>query len=109
MHIYMYRLTPVNEAFRLKAYGEFSLPVLTVPLRHKNKALGVLCIDSMGGCPCAPYETVPVIGLVRFIEQIGRLLGDSASLLSIGHLFLILIDFFLSLCLSGWSVWKPMV
>jgi hypothetical protein len=35
--------------------------------------------------------------------------SDSASLLLIGHLFLIIIDVFLYLCLSGWSFWKRMV
>jgi hypothetical protein len=33
----------------------------------------------------------------------------SASLLFIGHLFLINIDIFLYLCLAGWSIWKHMV
>lgn len=74
------RLIPVNVAFRLKSYGEFELPVLTVPLRHRNKALGVLCVDTMGAIPHAPFETVPVYGLVRFTEQIGRLLGATLDL-----------------------------
>jgi hypothetical protein len=34
---------------------------------------------------------------------------DSASLLFIGHLFLIIIDIFLYLCLFGWSIWNHMV
>jgi hypothetical protein len=33
---------------------------------------------------------------------------DHLSLLFIGHLFLIIIDIFLYLCLFGWSIWKYM-
>jgi hypothetical protein len=34
----------------------------------------------MGGCPRAPFETVPVVGLVRFIAEIGKLLGATLDL-----------------------------
>ena len=41
------RLIPVNVAFRMRPFGPIDLPVLCVPLRHRSKAVGVLCVDSM--------------------------------------------------------------
>ena len=41
------RIAPSNVAFRMKTFGPVELPVICVPLRHRSKAVGVLCVDTM--------------------------------------------------------------
>jgi hypothetical protein len=42
--------------------------------------------------------------IIEGIKFVLKVSFDSASLLYIGYLFLIIIDIFLYLCLSGWSM-----
>jgi len=51
------------------------MPVVVVALRNKRKPLGVLCVDTMGHMPRAPYDVPPDQAVVKFLESVGRSLG----------------------------------
>jgi Ca2+-dependent lipid-binding protein len=75
------RIVPMHTAFKVKTLGnKLDIPFICVPLRHRNKGIGVLGIDGIGAVPRAPYETQPESGMKRFLEQLGRILGTTIDL-----------------------------
>jgi hypothetical protein len=69
------RIMPGNFAFRMVTFGRAVYPFMCVPLKNRDKALGVLGIDSMGGVAIADHEQHPDADFVSFVERVGRVLG----------------------------------
>jgi len=91
------RITPSHTAFRMKVLGENAsggggfvgvggdpplLPFLSVPLRHGDKGVGVLSLDSISRLPRAPYDPHPEPSMLLFLQQVGKLLGGFLDLQS---------------------------
>ena len=75
------RIVPMHTAFRMKMLGgKMTPPYVCVPLRHREKGLGVLGMDGLGSVPRAPYDGQPEPGLKAFLEQLGRILGTTIDL-----------------------------
>jgi Ca2+-dependent lipid-binding protein len=75
------RIVPQHTAFKMKHLGgPFQTPYVCIPLRHRDKGLGVLCMDTLDQVPRAPYDTQPEYGLQKFLEQLGRILGTTIDL-----------------------------
>jgi hypothetical protein len=69
--------------------------------------LGMLDMGGVKAIYIAPMKALAQEVVTKFQE---RLKGLRMTVkVTIGHLFLIIIDVFLYLCLSGWSLWKYMV
>ena len=58
------------------------LPFLSVPLRHGDKGIGVLSLDSISRLPRAPYDPHPEPSMLLFLQQVGKLLGGFLDLQS---------------------------
>lgn len=69
------RIMPLHAAFRIHKFSPIEFPFVSVPLRHRNKGFGVISLDTLTKIPKAPYDTQPEQGLLKFLEQIGRVLG----------------------------------
>jgi len=75
------RIVPMHTAFRMKQLGgKMTMPYVCIPLRHREKGIGALGLDSLGNVPRAPYDPNPETGLQTFLEQIGRILGTTIDL-----------------------------
>jgi hypothetical protein len=66
------RIIPSSFAFRMKAYGKAEYPFVCVPLRHKNKAIGVIGIDTFNAVPKTPAIPHPEPELLSFLETVGK-------------------------------------
>lgn len=71
------RITPVHSAYRTFKFGPTVLPFLSIPLRHRDKGIGVLNIENFSQVPHAPYDPQPELGLLQFLEKLGRILGTT--------------------------------
>jgi Ca2+-dependent lipid-binding protein len=71
------RIRPVNSAFRTHRFGHIELPFVSVPLRYRTKAVGVLNVDNFRNVPRAPYDPQPEEGIVNFLDKLGRILGTT--------------------------------
>lgn len=71
------RLIPVHSAFRTHKFGNVTLPLVCIPLRHRDKGIGVLNVDNFDMVPKASYDTQPELGLHTFLEKLGRILGTT--------------------------------
>ena len=74
------RITPNNLAFRLKYFGEVDLPYVCVPVRNRDKGVGVIGLDGVNKVPKAAYETQPEGGLLKFLEVVGRVIGSTVDI-----------------------------
>jgi hypothetical protein len=54
----------------MKAFGQFNFPVFCIPIKHKNKAFGVLVLDTFDMVQKAPYDPMPEPGLRVFLEHL---------------------------------------
>lgn len=71
------RIIPSHLAFQMKRFGTIELPYISIPLRNRNKGIGVLCLETMNKVPRAPYDDQPEPGLLKFLESIGRIIGST--------------------------------
>ena len=76
----MSRIVPTQTAFRIKGYGDYEPPVVVIPVRHRDKVVGVLGLDSFRRVPCASYDQQPEHGLVTFMEHSLKILGCAIDL-----------------------------
>ena len=75
------RIVPRHTAFKMAQLGGITrFPFVCIPLRHREKGLGVLGMDGLGDVPRAPFDTQPEYGLQKFLEQLGRILGTTIDL-----------------------------
>jgi hypothetical protein len=65
---------------RIKPFGSFGFPFVSVPLRNKDKGFGVINVDTFVRVPKASYDTHPENGVVVFLKNIGRLFGSAMDL-----------------------------
>lgn len=69
------RIVPIHTAFRLKKFGKSELPFVCISVRHREKAIGILGIDTFNNVPKASYEKHPDSDALVYLEQMGRVLG----------------------------------
>jgi len=58
----------------MKTFGKAEYPFVCVPLRHKNKAIGIIGIDTFNGVPKTPAIPHPEPELLSFLETVGKLI-----------------------------------
>ena len=61
----------------MKVFGDFGYPFVCIPLRHKDKGLGVLNIDTFTEVPKSDHESHPESGLIAYLKNIGRIFGSA--------------------------------
>jgi hypothetical protein len=66
------RISPLITSYRMKSYGEFKFPVMSIPIKHRDKVIGVLGMDTFDGVLHAPYDPQPEPGLKLFLEHMVR-------------------------------------
>ena len=66
------RIIPSSFAFRMKTFGKADYPFVCVPLRHKNKAIGVIGIDTFNKVQKTPNLSHPEPELLSFLETVGK-------------------------------------
>ena len=71
------RIIPSHLAFQMKHFGDIELPYVCIPLRNRNKGIGVLCLETLNKIPRAPYDDQPEPGLLKFLESVGRIIGST--------------------------------
>ena len=64
------RIMPLVTSFRMKAFGEFKFPVINIPVKHRDKMIGVIGMDTFEGVLHAPYDPQPEPGLKLFLEHL---------------------------------------
>lgn len=69
------RIIPLHSAFRIHRFGHVELPFLGLPIRNRNKGIGMIGVDNFLRVPKAPYDPQPEQGLVKFVDSIGRMVG----------------------------------
>ena len=70
------RIIPIDAAFDVKVFEKSTFPFLCIPVKHKNKAIGVIGIDGIGKVPISPWVTQPDPEFVKFFENLGGILGS---------------------------------
>ena len=80
--VYIDRISPDQSLFKLKKFRMVgtSMPFVVVPLRNKDKGLGVLGVDSFDRVPIAFYESNPEPKLMQLLEKMGALIGATVDL-----------------------------
>lgn len=64
------RILPLVTSYRMKSFGQFKFPVLFIPIKHRDKSIGVLGMDTFDGVVHAPYDPQPEPGLKLFLEHL---------------------------------------
>lgn len=70
------RIIPIDAAFEVKVFAKSTFPYLCIPLRTKNKALGVVGVDGIGKIPTSPWVTHPDPDLVTFLESFANIVAS---------------------------------
>ena len=69
------RIIPVHTAFKLKRFENAVFPFVCVPIRNREKGLGIIGVDNFQSVPKARYDPQPEPMLITFLESVGRVLG----------------------------------
>jgi hypothetical protein len=64
------RIVPLVTAYRMKSFGKFSFPFYCLPIKNRDKSLGILGIDTFDKVEHAPYDPQPEPGLKLFLEHL---------------------------------------
>ena len=78
--VHLDRITPLNSVHRVKKFGYTILPFVCVPVRNREKGIGVIGVDNFSQVAVAPYDEHPDENLVQFLEQFGKSLGGYLDL-----------------------------
>lgn len=76
------RIIPENFAFRLKLFGRTEYPFVCIAIRHKNKAIGVLGIDTLSNIPKSNNNNIshPDPDLLQFLETLSKTIGKDIDI-----------------------------
>jgi hypothetical protein len=76
------RITPIHTAFRIKIFGNVQFPFVCVPIRHREKCIGVLGVDTIEKNVTLNTSKNEYVDkhLVATLEQFGRIVGANVDL-----------------------------
>ena len=70
------RIIPIDAAFDVKIFAPTSFPFLCIPMKNKNKPIGVIGVDGITKIPTSPWVSQPDPEFVSFLESFGNILGS---------------------------------
>lgn len=74
------RLKKITAIERMKVFGEFRYPVIFVPLRNKDKGMGVIAADDLESVLITTSQTHMEGATVIYLKNIGRIFGSAIDI-----------------------------
>ena len=70
------RIIPIDAAFDVKVFAPTTFPYLCIPMKNRNKPIGVIGVDGIMKIPTSPWVSQPDPEFVAFLESFGNILGS---------------------------------